>query len=218
MFSTCKRCSEPFHKPTWPPRPSKPFCPLPPLPPLPKPGSCCEPCCEPSPRFCPPRGPAPRVQCCGRVSRRSVPATICVTGLPCGVCGPWTLLALEPTCEEPCVRIKHNCRGPSPTVAEVVVPLIAWVCDANGCRHAGCAEAVICVSIARACACAHGAFMATADVRLQDAGCPVCGPTFEVRLRVCAEVFVVWMDSCGRRAECDCFFDNRPFYPQPCRC
>ena len=213
-----------FKRPFWPCnkssclRPARPCRPQPPLPPL---EPCCEPCCEPPPccpppRCCPssPCRAQPRAQVCGRDSRRCLPACLTVTCLPCGLCGPFTLLAVEP-CGEPAVQIRRTCRGPSPFVAEVTIPLTAWVCDGSGCRHAGSAEAVMSVRISEACACGPGTLMASADVRLQDPGCPSRCPTFDARLAVCAEVFRICMGPCGRERGNERCFDTRPMFPQP---
>ena len=227
MIGTFKRPIRPCNRP---PCSTRPTCFCAPLPPLPEPccNPCCEPCCEP-PRCCepsrccePPRcctptpcRPLPSAQICGRESQRCLSARLRVTGLPRGACGPWTLAGLETSCEEPCVRVRRNCRGPSSFVAEVTVPLTAWVCDANGCRHAGNTEVVICVRISDACGCGPGSLMASADVRLQDPGCPSPCLTFDVRLAVFAEVFRIWVGSCGRERGNECRFDSRPMFPQP---
>jgi len=219
MMNTCKRSGWPSNRGQ---RLPGPCCPLPSLP---ESAPCCDPCCEPCRDVCrePCRIPqpssrcaGPQVVCCGQESQRFHPARLCVTGLPQGLCQPLRLVCVEPGNEEPCIAVKRNCSGPFPMVAEVTVPLVVWVCDARGRKCSGCAKTVICVNIPARCGCDQGIFMASADVRLADPGCPACQPVFDVRLQTRAEVYLVRLEPCGRTCQRECLFPQLPMYPQPC--
>ncbi len=145
-----------------------------------------------------------------------MPYCLTVSGLPRGLCGPLRLVAVEAIAEQPSVCIKQDCRGPSPYVAEVTIPMLAWVCDARGCTHCGNTQVTVCCRLPPGCANARGSLMAAAEVRLADGGCPSCVPTFDVRLQVCVEVYMVRMEPCGSKEGKKCPpFPPKPMYPQP---
>lgn len=208
-------------------RKSPPIC-------LPKPHkSCCKsecmPCtpCEEPPPFCPPCqppihpcqescSPMPHVICSGREAQRNFHACVVVSGLPCGICGPLRLMALEPAKKEPCVRILEDCRGPSPFVAEVLIPLVAWVQDSTGCTHCGHTQVKAYCSMPSCCDRASGALVALADVRLVDVCGLSCIPEFEVRLQIFVEVYMVRIEPCKHLRKKECMpFSSMPMYPQP---
>lgn len=212
--------------------PRIPFCPPPPCP-FPQPGAPgCPPCNEmpicpppcrvpppcppcPCPAPCPPGQASPIIACRGRETQRCMTETICVSGLPGDLCAPFTLQGLEVSQEQPTVNIRRHCGGPSPVVAEVTVPLIAWVCDAVGRTHCGVSQIVICVRMPSSCAACNGVFLANACVRLIETGCSRSGPVFDVRLEVMAEVFLILANPCANRSAL-CRFPQKPMFPQPC--
>lgn len=184
---------------------------------------CCPPPCPPTctqRRDCCPtslRQNAPLIGCCGRESQRCIPETLCVTGLPTGICTPITLTAIEASRDQPSVNLRKDCRGPSPIIAEVSVPLIAWVCDANGRTHCGYTQVVICVRMPAPCAACDGAFLANACVRLIES-CRSCEPVFNVRLEVSAEVYMIRVNPCANSCanpSNPCCFPQKPLFPQP---
>ncbi len=195
----CKECLPPC-PPPMPPCPPPP-CPPPPCPPPPGPETC---------------RPMPRVICSGREAQRNLHACIAVSGLPCNICGPLRLLGLESTGEKPDVRLLEDCRGPSPWIAEVTIPLLAWVQDATGCTHCGQTQVKAYCSMPSCCDHASAALVACAEVRLVDACGLSCTPEFEVRLQIFVEVYVVRVEpcKCHRKKEC-ALFPQMPMYPQP---
>lgn len=189
--------------------------------------NCCPPICPPScqPVCSPPCPPqcdcslskvAPLVGCCGREMQRCMPERLYVSGLPGGICTPLTLTGIESSREQPCINLRSGCRGPSPVIAEVTVPLIAWVCDANGCTHCGSTQIVLCVKMPSSCATCDGAFLANACVRLIES-CRSCEPIFNVRLSVSAEVYMIRTNPCVNpcNPSNQCCFPQKPMFPQP---
>ena len=180
-----------------------------------KPVSCtsCNTCPSVSKGAC--RSGAPHVVCCGREEQRCMPSTICVSGLPACVCMPLQLIAIEQTCAQPEVCLRPQCRGPWPMVAEVTIPLKAWVCDAQGCTHCGEAEVTVCVNMPSSCCGQEGALLAAACIRLFETGAASCDARFCVRLQVSVEVYLVGVQQCRRPDPCACVFPQLPLYPQP---
>ncbi len=219
------RCELPRCEPRCePPRPPRREPPCPPRceikcaprcePPCPPPR--CEPPCPP-PCFDPcenPRYLTPRVICSGRYAQRCMPECISVSGLPLGISEPLCLVGLEAGCEEPSVCIKESCRGSSPAVAEVTVPLKAWVRDACGRTYCGFSQMTVFVRMPASCLRERGTVLADAEVRLVDAGRPACRATFDIRVEVCVKVAVIRMESRGCERDCG-FMNNLPYYPQP---
>ena len=156
--------------------------------------------------------------CRAREEQRRLPVRLDVSGLPCGLVGPVQLLALEPDGGQPTVRVREDCFGPTPQIAEVSIPLIAWVRDAAGCTHCGRTEAVVCVSLPRGCCRGPGTFCAEASVRLVESECS-CTSVFEACVSVRVEVYMVRMEpaSCGSDRGCPCPRPSpMPMYPEPC--
>ncbi len=188
--------------------------------------ACCEPACPPryeqincqrecEPPWPPPCPPPSRLVLVGSLDQRCLPERLSVTGLPMGLLEPLTLVGVEQSCDAPTVCVKETRRGPAAVVAEVRIPLVAWVRDRRGRVCAGYTQFTACVPLPRGCVCQPGAYVAEAQVRLVNGGPPVTCPTFDVRLAVCVQVFMVQMPPRGRcgRGACDPFF-SMPLYPQ----
>lgn len=218
MLQSFRRPRPPAYRPA--PPMQRPCCPCPPNPCPPPSNDCCwpEPPCPPQrPDRCGPKWLLPRVVVSGQFSQRCMPECLRVSGLPCGLCPPFTILGIEPTCEQPSVRIQEDCWGPCRFVAEVTIPLTVWVCDGCGQKHCGIACITICVRMQGLSRDRCGNFLAAARVRLVDPGCPMNTPVFNVRLSVVAEVYMVRLEPCGQKDRCEkrCHFPDKPFYPQP---
>lgn len=220
------RCSSPPFRPPRPSNrpPSAPCACQAPRPPCTMPSACPPPCPCPPPLIdlCPPscktpRFLVPRVVCSGRIAKRCIEESLTVCGLPCGICPPLRLIGLETACQEPSVCLIEDCCGPSPIVAEVTIPLMAWVCDAIGQTYCGQTQVTVCCGMPGGCAREDGLLVATADVRLHDPGCCVCGTVFTVRLQVCVDVYMIRMSPCGPKTGCRMPFasPSLPMYPQP---
>lgn len=187
-------------------RPSPPVChPRPPAASCPSP---CPPPCPPLRPECGPRWLLPRVIASAREQQRCLPACLTVSGLPCGLCEPVYVTAVE-ACGEIAVRMLDAC------LAEAEIPLTVWVCDAAGRNACGAASVRLRCRIAAAGS-RGGSLVAQAAVRLVDSGCG-CGQRFEVRLAVWLEVYLVRLEPCGARPH-----DGpppppppKPLYPQP---
>lgn len=216
------RCSTPFPPPCpspcpppCPPRYSTP-CPPPCIPPCPPP--CPTPCrnrptCRPRCQMPCSRSATPYVVCCGRESNRCLSERMCVSGCG-GFCPPFTLTGLEVADSQLLTCVQRRARGPSPELVEVTIPLIAWVCDAHGCTCCGSSQISVCVRMPTCCLSNDGTLMASACLRLINAGQACDGLSFCVRLEVLVEVYLVRIDSSSCRPNL-CPPLNLPMFPQP---
>lgn len=213
---SCRKiCCEPIIPPCKPSCPEMPTClPSCECPPI------CEPCvprcnCRPHPCKPPMKPSTPYVICCGRESDRCLSKEICITGLDCcGLCPPLMLKGLEVSQSKPDVCIKRCARGPSSALAEVTIPLTAWVCDSNGRVCCGESQITVCVRMPNSCICSDGMLMASACIRLIDAGGVRCEPIFCVRLELLVEVFLVRVNPCQCKNN-QCQMPSLPMFPQP---
>ncbi len=208
-------------RPVDPCPPPKPVC----CDPCPPQRVCCDPCpppqpvcCDPCPPQrvcfdpCGPRCAEPRLIRCARLDRRCMSESLIVSGLPAGLCEPMALIGVE-ICGDVTVRMLHSACGPSPAVAEVTVPLTAFVRDARGCTYTGCTSLIVCCHLPCACQRTGGPLVAAARVRLIDGGCSIRA-TFDARLDVSIEVFAVESEPCGASCPRD-WQSPQNFYPQP---
>lgn len=154
-----------------------------------------EPCCESRPRFL-----LPRVLDALREHIRCLPVCLEVTGLPCGLCGPFTLLSVEADGNN--VQIlpqADSCCGPCAQSAQARIPLLVRVCDGCGCQYCGAAEVCVPVRAPRGdgCSAFGGSLTAIGGVRLAGGCGAACEPVFSVRLEVWVDVYLIRMEPCG---------------------
>lgn len=171
-----------------------------------------KPCRKPRP--CPPRFLVPRVVDASQEHCRCLPAVLAVSGLPCGLCGPFTLLSVEVSCQEE-IRLEprraDRC-GCTPGAA-LIIPLTVWVCDGCGRRFCGASELCLPVRMPSSCP-GSGSLIAQASVRLVRSEC-ACEPTFDVLLDVSADVYRVRFEPCRPDRPPKPVPPPLPMYPQP---